>query len=82
MQQDDRSGLLLAASGFASLSVGDAIVKTMAGEWSPLAVAALRFTIGALGLATLRSRTPTADQVSSTTSPLPRPPARGLYAML
>ena len=53
MQQDDRSGLLLAASGFASLSVGDAIVKTMAGEWSPLAVAALRFTIGALGLATL-----------------------------
>ena len=33
MQQDDRSGLLLAASGFASLSVGDAIVKTMAGEW-------------------------------------------------
>jgi drug/metabolite transporter (DMT)-like permease len=53
MQQDDRSGLLLAASGFASLSVGDAIVKTMAGEWSPLAVAALRFSIGAMGLAFL-----------------------------
>lgn len=53
MQQDDRSGLLLAATGFASLSIGDAIVKTMAGEWSPLAVAALRFSIGALGLALL-----------------------------
>ncbi|MCH2487989.1 MAG: EamA/RhaT family transporter, partial [Erythrobacter sp.] len=53
MQQDDRSGLLLAAAGFASLSVGDAIVKTMAGEWSPLAVAALRFSIGAIGLALL-----------------------------
>ena len=40
-------------AGFSSLSVGDAIVKTMAGEWSPLAVAALRFTIGAIGLSLL-----------------------------
>ena len=53
MQHDERSGILLAVAGFTSLSVGDAIVKTMAGEWSPLAVAALRFTIGAIGLSLL-----------------------------
>lgn len=53
MKQDERSGLLLAVAGFALLSVGDAIVKTMAGQWSPLAVAALRFSIGATGLAAL-----------------------------
>lgn len=53
MQQDDRSGLLLALSGFALLSVGDAIIKTMAGQWSPLAVAALRFAIGATVLSAL-----------------------------
>ena len=53
MQDNERSGILLAVAGFSSLSVGDAIVKTMAGEWSPLAVAALRFTIGAIGLAIL-----------------------------
>ncbi len=53
MQHDERSGILLAVTGFATLSCGDAIVKTMAGEWSPLAVAALRFTIGSLVLALL-----------------------------
>lgn len=49
--QNTRLGLLLAMSGFAILSVGDAVVKTMADEWSPVAVAALRFTIGAVALA-------------------------------
>ncbi|MGI8944292.1 MAG: DMT family transporter [Qipengyuania sp.] len=53
MQHDERSGLLLAISGFALLSVGDAVIKSMAGAWSPLAVAALRFAIGAVGLAIL-----------------------------
>ena len=53
MQQDERSGLLLALTGFALLSVGDAIIKTMAGQWSPLAVAALRFAIGAAALSAL-----------------------------
>lgn len=53
MQHDERSGIMLAVAGFSSLSVGDAIIKTMAGEWSPLAVAALRFTIGAIGLSLL-----------------------------
>lgn len=47
---NERSGLLLALAGFALLSVGDAVVKTMAGEWSPIAVAALRFAIGAVAL--------------------------------
>ena len=35
------------------LSVGDAVIKTMAGAWPPVAVAALRFAIGALLLAAL-----------------------------
>lgn len=53
MHGEERRGLLLALLGFALLSCGDAIIKTMAGEWSPLAVAALRFTIGAAGLSAL-----------------------------
>lgn len=53
MDGNERSGLLLALIGFALLSVGDAVVKTMAGQWSPLAVAALRFSLGATGLAGL-----------------------------
>lgn len=53
MQQDDKTGILLALAGFALLSVGDTIIKTMAGQWSPIAVAGLRFTFGALGLSTL-----------------------------
>ena len=56
MRHDERSGILLAVAGFSSLSVGDAIIKTMAGEWSPLAVAALRFTIGSIGLSLLLLR--------------------------
>ena len=53
MQQSERSGILFALCGFALLSVGDAVIKTMAGEWSPLAVATLRFAIGAVGLSAL-----------------------------
>jgi len=53
MQHSERSGVLLALSGFALLSVGDAVIKTMAGEWSPLAVAALRFALGSAGLSAL-----------------------------
>ena len=56
MKQDDRSGILLALAGFALLSVGDAVVKTMAGEWSPLAVATLRFAIGSAGLSLLLAK--------------------------
>ncbi|MCP9222342.1 DMT family transporter [Erythrobacter sp. LQ02-29] len=53
MQTDDRAGLAFALAGFACLSFGDAIIKTMAGQWSPLAVAALRYAFGAVGLSAL-----------------------------
>jgi drug/metabolite transporter (DMT)-like permease len=42
--------LLLALAGFVILSVGDAIVKTMSGDWPAPAVSALRYNFGALGL--------------------------------
>lgn len=53
MQHSERSGILLALGGFAILAFGDAVIKSMAGMWSPIAVAAMRFTIGAAGLSTL-----------------------------
>ncbi len=40
-------------AGFALLSVGDAIIKSMAGMWAPTALAALRYSIAAVGLAAL-----------------------------
>ena len=43
--------LLIALGGFSLLSVGDAVVKSMAGEWPAPAVSALRYNFGALGLA-------------------------------
>jgi drug/metabolite transporter (DMT)-like permease len=46
-----RAALLIALTGFASLSIGDAVVKSMAGAWPGTAVAALRYSFGALGLA-------------------------------
>lgn len=49
----ERSGLTYAVVGFAFLSVGDAVVKSMAGEWPPYAVALLRFSIGACALSAL-----------------------------
>jgi len=42
--------LLLALAGFACLSIGDALVKTMAGQWPGTAIGALRYTAGAVGL--------------------------------
>ena len=42
--------LLLAVIGFSILSVGDAVVKSMTGDWPAPAVSALRYTFGALGL--------------------------------
>ncbi len=50
MTPQQRSGLGIAVAGFAILSVGDAVIKSMAGDWPPYAVALLRFSIGALGL--------------------------------
>lgn len=43
-----RSGLLLAGCGFALLSVGDGVMKSMAGEWPGTAITTLRFAFGAL----------------------------------
>jgi drug/metabolite transporter (DMT)-like permease len=51
--QNVRAALLLALGGFAILSIGDALVKTMAGQWPGTAVAMLRYTSAALGLALL-----------------------------
>ncbi len=46
-------GLLMALAGFAALSCGDAVIKSIAGEWPGTAVAALRYSIGAAGLGLL-----------------------------
>lgn len=40
-------------AGFALLSCGDAVIKTMAGEWAPTAIAMTRYVVGALGLGAL-----------------------------
>ena len=56
IEQDERRGIAFALVGFALLSIGDAIIKTMAGQASPIGVAALRFTIGAAGLSLLLLR--------------------------
>jgi drug/metabolite transporter (DMT)-like permease len=46
-----RAALILALCGFSLLSVGDAVVKSMAGAWPGTAVSALRYSFGAIGLA-------------------------------
>ena len=46
-----RAALAIALAGFVSLALGDAIVKSMAGQWPGTGVAALRYSFGALGLA-------------------------------
>jgi drug/metabolite transporter (DMT)-like permease len=42
--------LLFALGGFALLSVGDVLVKSMAGAWPGTAIGALRYVFGAVGL--------------------------------
>lgn len=44
----NRAGLLYALAGFSLLSFGDAIIKGMAGEWPPTAMAAARYIFAAL----------------------------------
>ncbi len=53
MQNSERAGLLYALSGFCTLSIGDAIIKGMAGEWPAPAMAATRYIMGTLVLGTL-----------------------------
>lgn len=54
--QSDRAGLLYALAGFCTLSIGDAIIKGMAGAWPAPAMAATRYVAGTLLLAVLFAR--------------------------
>ncbi len=53
MKNNVRQGMAIALAGFAFLSVGDAIIKSIAGMWPGTAVAALRYCLGAAGLGML-----------------------------
>ena len=53
MHQSDRAGLLYALAGFCTLSIGDAIIKGMAGEWPAPAMATTRYVVGTALLAVL-----------------------------
>jgi drug/metabolite transporter (DMT)-like permease len=50
---NERAGLLWVLAGFCTLSIGDAIVKGMAGMWPPTAMAATRYLVGSTGLLVL-----------------------------
>ncbi len=50
VQSNQRRGLLLALAGFALLSIGDAVAKSMAGDWPGTAIGTLRYIAGAFGL--------------------------------
>lgn len=49
-RDDPAGGLMLALAGFALLSLGDGVIKSIAGEWPGTAVSALRYGFGAFGL--------------------------------
>ena len=53
---NDRAGLLYALAGFCALSIGDAIIKGMAGAWPAPAMAATRYIAGTVLLAVLLYR--------------------------
>ena len=53
MRQNDSHGLLFALGGFALLTVGDTVIKTIAGVWPGTAVALTRYAIGVALLGTL-----------------------------
>ena len=53
LRNQTRDGLLLALGGFALLSTGDTLVKSMAGLWPGPAIATLRYIIGTIGLGTI-----------------------------
>lgn len=50
MTPDNRAGIAFALCGFTMLSIGDGVVKSMAADWTPVGIAALRFAIAALVL--------------------------------
>jgi drug/metabolite transporter (DMT)-like permease len=47
---NERAGLLWVLAGFCTLSIGDAIIKSMAGMWPPTAMAFTRYALAAIGL--------------------------------
>jgi drug/metabolite transporter (DMT)-like permease len=51
-QGDRRSALLFALAGFACLSLGDGVVKSMGGAWPGTAIASLRYVFGLIGMGT------------------------------
>jgi len=53
LKSNESNGLLIALCGFALLSLGDAVIKSMAGLWPGTAIALLRYGLGAVGLAAL-----------------------------
>ncbi len=53
LRDNHRSALAFALLAFALLSVGDAVVKSMAGMWPGTAISAFRYLLGALGLGTV-----------------------------
>lgn len=55
-RSSDGKGLLLALCGFAFLSVGDVIIKTIAGAWPGTAVALTRYAAGVIMLGLLLAR--------------------------
>ena len=53
MEQSDRAGLIYALAGFCTLSIGDAIIKSMANMWPATAMATTRYVLGAIGLSAI-----------------------------
>ncbi len=53
MKPGQASGFVFALLGFAFLTMGDIVVKTMANEWPGTAIGAMRYSLGALGLAVI-----------------------------
>lgn len=51
-QGDRRSALLFALAGFAFLSLGDGVVKSIGGAWPGTAIASLRYVFGLIGMGT------------------------------
>ena len=56
MQQNERAGLLWVLAGFCTLSIGDAIVKGLAGEWPAPAMVLTRYFVGTIALSILLAR--------------------------
>jgi len=56
MHQSDRAGLAYVLAGFSTLSIGDAIIKGMAGMWPAPAMAATRYVLAAIVLSALLAR--------------------------